>query len=240
MDENFISFFYGSCIYNGSLSDDEYCQDNDSEHNPDPNPESGVDIIAGVKKGAPMTFEEADSGRCNPYYNVDGLNGYDANCQTCAAVFIARLRGYNVRALPNWNNAFIFNLSKDPTLAYESVGESPDDGPLKGEDYYKELDEILDEGDYFGLWWFRLVKKDDVADTVKDEAIIEARTGHICIVTKRNGEIQFYDPQRNELMPDEDSIAGYMSTADKSTMRIMDLTYVGMNTEYCSYIMKGV
>ena len=62
------------------------------------------EYIGAVKRGKPMTFEEADTGKENPYY-FDG-NGnvdypYSINCQRCVPVFLLRLLGYNVSAKPN-------------------------------------------------------------------------------------------------------------------------------------------
>lgn len=58
-------------------------------------------LIARVRPSKPMSFEEANSGKVNPNYGKK--QGYDINCQTCVPVFEARLRGYNVQALPNLN-----------------------------------------------------------------------------------------------------------------------------------------
>lgn len=52
--------------------------------------------ILRVAKGTPMSYKEADSGNTNPYYGTRAE--YDWNCQTCAVVFEARLRGYDLIA----------------------------------------------------------------------------------------------------------------------------------------------
>ena len=100
-------------------------QKKDPEHNPDPNYKHVKGAVAGVKRGKPMTFKEADSGHCNPFYKQawndytqTGYIGYRTNCQTCVAAFIARRQGYDVRALPNLDNESIYRLSLDPMLAY--------------------------------------------------------------------------------------------------------------------------
>lgn len=56
------------------------------------------DEIAGVKRGNEMTREEANGGKPNPNFK-QGL-GYQTNCQSCVVAYEARLRGYNVQALP--------------------------------------------------------------------------------------------------------------------------------------------
>ena len=56
------------------------------------------DEIAGVKRGNEMTREEANGGKPNP--NFKQGHGYQTNCQSCVVAYEARLRGYNVQALP--------------------------------------------------------------------------------------------------------------------------------------------
>lgn len=89
----------------------------DPNHNPDRNYKHKDGYIAGAIKGKPMNFKQADSGNVNPYYYSKHL-GYDTNCQTCVVAYEARRRGYNVRALPNFGNKYIQELSKDTSLAY--------------------------------------------------------------------------------------------------------------------------
>lgn len=72
--------------------------------------------IAGVKRGQPMSFKEADGGRVNPY--VDKTYGTDVNCQSCVVAFEMRLRGYRVRALPRSKWGIADELAKETNLAW--------------------------------------------------------------------------------------------------------------------------
>lgn len=72
--------------------------------------------IAGVKRGKPMTFEQANTGRVNPNYGKGG--GYSINCQTCVVVFEARQRGYDVQALPNTKGSMLEKLSYETNRAW--------------------------------------------------------------------------------------------------------------------------
>ena len=54
--------------------------------------------IAGMIRGASMSFELADSGKVNPHYKP--YTATADNCQTCVAVFKARLDGFDVYAKP--------------------------------------------------------------------------------------------------------------------------------------------
>ncbi len=56
------------------------------------------DEIAGVKRGEPMTFEEADSGKVNPKYIEE--DGYDENCAACIYTYECRRRGFDVESTP--------------------------------------------------------------------------------------------------------------------------------------------
>lgn len=69
--------------------------------------------IAGVKKGKPMSFKKANEGRVNPNYSPQNL-GYAMNCQTSVATFEARLRGYDIEALP-----FDANNKKNDRVGHE-------------------------------------------------------------------------------------------------------------------------
>lgn len=79
-----------------------------------------ITTIAGVDIGEPMSFIEADEGRGNPLFIlVDAkIKGYKDNCATCLLAFEARLRGYNVEALPNTPGSAAERLSLDPARAY--------------------------------------------------------------------------------------------------------------------------
>ena len=50
--------------------------------------------IAGVKRGVPMSFEDADGGKTNPYYAP--YTATADNCQSYVPVFMARLEGFNI------------------------------------------------------------------------------------------------------------------------------------------------
>ena len=52
------------------------------------NPTNDPDTIAGVKRGQPMTHEQADQGNANPRYN-EGRE-YRVNCQSCVVAYEAR------------------------------------------------------------------------------------------------------------------------------------------------------
>ena len=60
-----------------------------------------------------MSFKKANEGRVNPNYSPQNL-GYAMNCQTSVATFEARLRGYDIEALP-----FDANNKKNDRVGHE-------------------------------------------------------------------------------------------------------------------------
>lgn len=140
--------------------------------------------IAGVKKGKPMSFKEANEGRVNPNYDKD--DRYKTNCQSCIAVFEARLRGYNVETNVS-DNTIAKELSYKPNLAYKDpqTGENP---PIikshvrDAQSCKKWLNEHIKSGERYAFGY-------------SPELTIGER-GHIIVVYKTdNDHLNFYDPQ---------------------------------------------
>lgn len=77
---------------------------------------SGIEIdndLSPIEKGEAMTWDKADAGSVNPDYGQEGTR---TNCQTCVPVFIARLQGYDIEALPYTEKAEV--LAKNVSSAY--------------------------------------------------------------------------------------------------------------------------
>ena len=155
--------------------------------------EQNVDepTIAGEKKGHPMSFFDAGKGKVNPKYDRGG--GYHRNCQVCVAVFIARMRGYNVEALPfNEKNKYMMKLRRNPRLAFidRETGEPP-----------KEIVYPSNDIDYPNMlnWINAVLKKGEIYGLIcKVESENNQAHDHVLIVYKTlQGELRFYDPQNN-------------------------------------------
>ena len=84
------------------------------------------DEIAGVKRGNEMTREEANGGKPNPNFK-QGL-GYQENCQSCVVAYEARLRGYNVQALPYVNGSAAEKILRQTNRAWidPATGKHPE------------------------------------------------------------------------------------------------------------------
>ena len=203
-------------------------QRRDPEHNPDKNYEHVDGAIAGAKKGKPMTFEEADSGRCNPFFDQawnqltqKGLIGYYTNCQTCVATYVARRNGYDVRALPNLDNANIMQLSYNPMLAYiDENGNHPERiAKPRKEKTVAFLERNVEEGKIYSV----------------SVGWVGRSAGHIVTAERINGRVQVYDPQTNKKYVG-DAITGFFRHSNK--MRLADLTNVRLDEKFCDSIMK--
>ena len=93
---------------------------------PEKDPDGNPDTLAGVKRGEPMSREQANEGRVNPNYGKGP--GYQTNCQSCVVAYEARLRGYDVQTKPNHRNATAAALSADTRMAWKDpkTGTVPD------------------------------------------------------------------------------------------------------------------
>lgn len=149
--------------------------------------------VAGVKRGAPMSFEKANQLRSNPLY-MQGKE-YQINCQTCVVSHEARLRGYNVEAKGNTKGSLSEVLSRNtnkawidpktgthPTYIFERKEYTP-------KTYMVYLSETLEDGKRYTMefeW-----KKE--------------RAGHIvCMEKIDNGSIRLYDPQNGKSYYDDE------------------------------------
>lgn len=177
------------------------------EHIPDVNYTHKDGYIAGAKKGKPMSFEQADGGAPNPNFENTNLIGYRTNCQTCVVAYEARLRGYDVRALPNLRNPAIKKLSYETSLAY--VGAKKISKP-KGQNKVKFLRSNIRDGERFTLE-FKWQGK---------------QKAHIISVTMQNGALFAYDPQ-NGRKYNEKQLGSFMSrkTENEKIMRVDNVEF---------------
>lgn len=186
--------------------------------------------IVGVLRKSTMSFSEADNNAVNKHFDED--KAYQINCQSCVAVFEARLRGYNLEVLPfDRNNTLSMQLAHKPELAYYDAKPfkvslsrvSPD-----GRDYEvtlsRALSEIIKENERFNL----------VYDWVDSYSGQSGR--HIVECHKKDGDLKIYDPQTNCLYNESDinNIIGSRSTG-YYVFRVDNLLF---NKNYISQISK--
>ena len=201
-------------------------QARDPEHSPDYNYASKNGYIAGVQQGTPMTFKEADGGAPNPNFKQDvafggNLFGYTTNCQTCVVAFEARMRGYDVRALPNNRNPYIKDLSHRTNLAYvDAYGNNPSYiTPKRGERKLSFIERAVGNKGRYTLEFDN----------------VHGLDGHIISVFRDKGKLIMYDPQNGRLVEDHKK---YLR--DCSSLKILRVDNVDFDKTYVDYILKGV
>lgn len=147
-------------------------------------PDNSIVQIAGVSKGAPMSFDDADGTKANPGYESDTKRIF--NCQSCVVANEARRRGYDVQALPySKENRAMYALAEQPTRAYidKETGKEPEmirveESPTKAR-FNKLCEETVKDGERYHL---RIETK--------------AGGGHVvCMDRDKDGVLRVYDPQ---------------------------------------------
>ncbi len=147
--------------------------------------------VAGVKRGRPMTFKEADNGRANPYFDKYNY-AYSHNCQSCVVAHEARIRGYNVQAAPRKR------YDKTQQLAHHSSWAWIDPKTGKKCEYTrinaKSPTELKD-------WLNRNIEKNARYQFAYNWADNTNKLhGHTIILEKnKDNELQLYDPQINKI-----------------------------------------
>lgn len=195
--------------------------------------------IAGVKRGEPMTFEEANELRANPNYYKE--YGYRINCQSCVVTNEARRRGYDVETLPNTKGSELERLSRKTNLAWIDpvTGEAPeyifDEEALTPTKYFKFLDSAIEQGNRYTMqfsWKGR------------------GNSGHIISAERtEKGELRLYDPQIGKSYFGQEikdylkrlkyqlSVYGMKIPIPPKLLRVDDKLF---NLEVIEKIMKGV
>lgn len=151
------------------------------------------DELAGIKRGEPMSWKQADSGNTNPYIGQE--HGYSINCQTCVVAFEARLRGYNVAAKPNTKGSMLERLSRFTNMAWidPKTGRHPTyfrNYDLKSaKQYLPYVQKIVEQGKRYTIefgWKGR------------------GNSGHIVNLDRNeNGELRIKDNQRSQFEKSE-------------------------------------
>ena len=146
---------------------------------------SGTETLAGVSRGGPMGFEEANRGNVNPLY---GPKEYRINCQKCVVAYEARLRGYDVTAaagegLHAWKNVWI-DRNTQSTAEYTRI-TAPNLKSLKN-----SIDEATVEAGRYHIAW-----------TWKGKSNV----GHITSLERLgDGSLFWYEPQIGKVYTDSD------------------------------------
>ena len=157
--------------------------------------------LAGVHKGEPMTFEQANSQKANPGFENSTYRHY--NCQTCVLAYEARRRGFNVEAKPRMQGNYDQDqLSQDSTWAWRIPGTKDRPKNIHSPATFKDaeeaagfLDNTLKEGKRYTMefgWG-------------------DGAGAHIIIAERSKGTTWLYAPQSGKSFVGADEVKKYVS-----------------------------
>lgn len=143
--------------------------------------------ISGVKRDAPMTFEQANQKNVNPLFRKGG--GYKSNCQSCVAIFEARLRGYNIEAKPMERHTAAYVLSGQTNLVWID--------PVTGNNPSYLFNKAANTPGLF-IGYLEETVKTDQRFTL--EFRLKNGSSHIVFVDRdQSGALRLYDPQKGKV-----------------------------------------
>lgn len=203
------------------------------------NPYGDPDSIAGVKRGDPMTRDQADKGKANPNYLKGG--GYYTNCQSCVVAYEARRRGYDVITKPNTRGSMLDKLSRasheawiDPKTGKTPERPKPNEFVKTPKQCRNMLENTIQPGERytFGHSWKG-----------------RSRSGHIICADKDDkGNLRLFDPQSGQTMLGKD-IDNYLSRVKYTTTvygmkincspRLLRVDNLSINPAYANGIMEA-
>ena len=189
--------------------------------------------IGKIKRGKPMTYTQADNGKVNPHKDEDG--GME-NCQTCALVFEARLRGYNVIAKTySKSNDYIVRLSKDMRRAFVD--------PITGErpKYIHTPKDVISVSQYV-RYMSETVKKNEryAFDVVWKNSDV----GHVVNVDRtKEGLIRITDNQTNQKYVGAEEVSQFLNDAiigagKKYDPRLMRIDNMALDYAFVQHVVE--
>lgn len=181
-----------------------------------------------VKKGKPMTFDEADNGRPNPNYKSGTATAQ--SCQSCVPVFKARLDGFNIQTKPfDLNNKVmnVLSLPGNTKLAYidKKTGSFPDyiiPPDRKVPEIYKWLNNQIDKKSYYSFEFYKKGGGD----------------GHVMCICWNDDDLLLYDPQTNEKIVG-DKILPELWTIRTKTIKLINISNCKLNKYVLDYISEA-
>lgn len=155
------------------------------------------------EKGKPMTHEEANEHRVNPYFSGVREDVYSRNCQTCVVAYELRRRGYNVMAAPRGEDDATALLARGANYAW--IDPKTNRYPMmRASALVKTKKQAID-------WFEKTVKLDERYILT---VLWEGGGGHVVILTRsEDGVLMVYDPQTGIQYLGHSEIAVFMSTA---------------------------
>ena len=188
------------------------------------------DVLAGVVRGEPMTFDEADRNRCNPHYE-EGVR-YQINCQSSVIAYEARRRGFDVEALPYSKGGKSEELASRTELAWFKAGTSETPEPTVNNlantprRFERHLEGTIKPGERYHL---DFTWRNDI-------------NGHIVTIERDgSGQLMIYDPQNGKIKKDRE-LRNYLRrfSYDRDNLpRLLRVDELDFNKEYSGAVVKG-
>ena len=155
----------------------------------------------GVKKGEPMSFEEADGMKGNPHHKEDVM--YRVNCQSCVVANELRRRGFDVEAFGNPDKEGYASsaLARDVFAAWtDKDGQRLQPVRVRRGVKYREIDR---RGNVRTTYESDKELQARILDSMKEPGRYIVRwswdkktTGHVITAERtEDGAFRFYDPQ---------------------------------------------
>lgn len=159
-----------------------------------------VDVVA---KGNPMTHEEANEHRANPYYTRGVADLYSINCQTCVVAYELRRRGYDVMAGPYGKGGATELLARMVNLAW--IDPKTNDYPvIRASARVKNRKQAVE-------WFEETVKQ---GERYILSVLFKSGCGHVVILTRSgDGVIMVYDPQTGARFLGQSEIEEFLNDA---------------------------
>lgn len=181
--------------------------------------------IAGVKRGQPMSFDEADNGNANPHYKPYSPTA--DNCQSCVVAFKARLDGFDVQAKAyDESNTIMVALSENTSLAWidKNTGTFPE-YMIPKKNYVPLLQNWLEENLLDNTYYTVEFYRKHIPD------------GHIMLAFKDKGSVAFYDPQSDETLKGE-ALSLLLYATRKNTIKLLNISNCFLNKSVVDYILE--
>ena len=161
-----------------------------------------VEKVLGIKRGKPMSFQEADSGNEN-------IIGHDDNCACCVVAHEMRRRGFDITACQS--DEILFDDTSLPWITKK--GKKPETTKLQGtlNEIEKAINKNTSDGGRYTIMWDN--KMED---------------GHIICMEKVGDVINLYDPQKGIFW----SIDEIFEKAKEGTIEMVRIDRLLTNTNH--------
>lgn len=150
-----------------------------------------IEKALGIKRGKPMSVEEADRQSANPLYTTS--RDYQINCATCAPCYALRLMGFDITAKPNIVGTLNNYISKG--YNWRDMWKNIDGSDVT----ISKITEFMAQKGYKNMTFKRYKQYFDTVIT--EDGLYELSIGwdggggHATIIQRENGVLYRIEPQ---------------------------------------------